>query len=654
MSDDSPPSPRRRTTARLVARPAAPPVSERPLATIPVLTSRSVVKPTPLAPLLEELNSIVSRPTEDIACRDALLDCVARHRLLLGGAWYHTEGDAIVTDARRFPGGAFDRVEVRQWLESVAAQCLAEGKPIAVESPQFGDMAVIAVIARPNPAPADWSGPTPVHTLVLLIPNSSTRSTDSELLAAECVARAWNGWFEWRASRMAHERLRATAALVELIGQVNSAATLRLATQTVATEFHQLIECQFVAICLIAPRQSTAHFASTSGLGDVNRFTPLVERLEAAANEAVVRGEPVFYPERVLAAAAAPLALRKAAETLQVESIATIPLRDESARVVGALVCGGTARTLLSPATMSLLQASTLPLGAALAAARRMEGGWVARLRRRFVAYTESRARSAWIAAALLATLVLLYPAHYRPRGRAVVEPVERRYALAPHEGLVENTFVEPGDSVEAGQVVARMDGRELRWELAGVIADEQRRAKERDVRLSSRQVADSILSTLEMEQLAARRQLLEHRLANLEIRSPIQGVVLTGATDQRRNYPVDKGHTLYEFAELNPMRIEIAIPASELPHIHVGQLAQVQINGETGLVRTGEITRIRPQSEIRHELNVFVAEVEMENSDLRLRPGMEGAARIVGDRRPLAWHWGHRLCERILAVLWW
>lgn len=653
MSDDAPKSPRRRATARLVASPPTSPTSERPLASIPVLSNKSVVRPTPLAPLLDELNTIVSRPTEDIACRDALLDCIARHRLLLGGAWFHTEGKAVVSDAKRFPGGVFERIEVRQWTEAVAARCLAEGQPIAVESPQFSNLTVIAVLARPNPAPADWSGPAPVHALALLIPQASTRSTDAELLAAECVARAWNGWFEWRASRLAHERLRATAALVELVGRIASAPTLRAATQVVATEFQQLIDCQFAALCLVSPRQSTAHFAAVSGLGDVNSFTPLVERLEAAANESVLRGEPTVHPDLAVTSASS-LALRKAAETLQVESIVSIPLRDENSRTVGALVCGGAARKLLAPATTALLHASMPPLGAALAAARRAEGGWGVRFRRRLEAYLGSHQRAVWLGAFLLTALVLLFPAHYRPRGRAVVEPVERRYALAPHEGLVEDTFVKPGDTVEQGQLVARMDGRELRWELAGVIADEQRRAKERDVRISARQVAESILSTLEMEQLTARRQLLEHRLANLDIRSPIVGVVLTGAVDQRRNYPVDKGETLYEFAELNPVRIEIAIPASELPHVRIGQSAQVQINGETGQMRSGEITRIRPQSEIRHQINVFVAEVEVQNSDLSLRPGMEGVARIVADRRPLAWHWGHRLWERIIAMAWW
>ena len=100
-------------------------------------------------------------------------------------------------------------------------------------------------------------------------------------------------------------------------------------------------------------------------------------------------------------------------------------------------------------------------------------------------------------------------------------------------------------------------------------------------------------------------------------------------------------------------MRIDLAIPSAELPHIREGMTVEVRVDGDLAVPLTGIIERIRPQSEIRDQLNVFIAEVQIENPDNRLRPGMEGSARISSDRHTLGWNFGHRLWERIVTKLW-
>ena len=74
---------------------------------------------------------------------------------------------------------------------------------------------------------------------------------------------------------------------------------------------------------------------------------------------------------------------------------------------------------------------------------------------------------------ALLLALVAMAAAAFVPIPYKIdcvctLEPVVRRFVAAPHAGVLEKSIVEPGDRVRRNDVLGRMDGREIQWELAG------------------------------------------------------------------------------------------------------------------------------------------------------------------------------------------
>ena len=81
---------------------------------------------------------------------------------------------------------------------------------------------------------------------------------------------------------------------------------------------------------------------------------------------------------------------------------------------------------------------------------------------------------------------------------------------------------------------------------------------------------------------------------------------------------------------------------------VRPGLSVELNFEGFGGQVFCGRLGKIRPRSEIRDDDNVFVAEVLMDNSDHRLRPGMKGHARIIGDRRSVGWIVFHRAWEKV------
>ena len=74
----------------------------------------------------------------------------------------------------------------------------------------------------------------------------------------------------------------------------------------------------------------------------------------------------------------------------------------------------------------------------------------------------------------------------------------------------------------------------------------------------------------------------------------------------------------------------------------------RIKLNAYPFRTWNGKVTKIHPKSEIREQESVFVAEVELENTDLSLKPGMKGQAKIVSDAYPIGWNLFHQPFEKL------
>lgn len=606
-----------------------------------------------------ELDSIIRRPVAAAECRDALLDALVRHRSLVAGAWYIVDGANAKVDANRLQGPVFERDEIRKWLSLLAVRAIAEQRNLIVPSPTVRNLQAICIpmnLSQPVTADRQTDGKEPPLqglTLTILVTDSQAQNLESELLSAQCIIRSWVVWNALAGELAANTRMVGTSAVLELTGLVTTAEDLNSAAHTLTNTLQEHMKCRLVALGLVVPKRSVVALTSLSGVADTDAKSSQVQLLTAAMNEVILRGSMTAYPSIGKTSNHLCLAHKRLSEVFGVEAVISMPLRDENEEIIGVLLCGGSARQLLNESPIQFLTACSIPLGQAMTAARRMDGGWFKRLDRKFATFLKTH-EGVFILAVLTVLIATCFlPWTYYIRCRCRIEPVVRQFSLSPYDGSLEETFVEPGDIVKKGDLLARMNGRELNWELAGITAETERASKERDTNMAQLKAVDSLMSALEVEKLAAREQLLKHRRSELEIKSPMDGVVLAGSLDQRQNYPVKAGEKLYEIAPLNPLRIDLAIPSAELPHIREGMPVEVRVDGDAAVPLTGIIGRIRPQSEIRDHVNVFVAEVHIENPDYRLRPGMEGSVRISSDHHTLGWNFGHRLWERIVTKLW-
>lgn len=305
---------------------------------------------------------------------------------------------------------------------------------------------------------------------------------------------------------------------------------------------------------------------------------------------------------------------------------------------------------------MSLSLASST-IGSQIRLHQEAQSGFFKRVARSLAQLTKKQGRLTVLVPLLLMVGVLAFPLPMKIKCDTELQPRKRRLVSASFDGRLESVFVEPGDLIKAGETIARMDAREIQWELDSAEADYNRAKKERDTASAPPYVdrAKAQIAEYEMQRLESKRQLLKDRILNLDIRSPIDGVVLSGEMEKLEGSRLKMGQTLIEVGPLDEIVFEVAIPDTTISHVEPGNEVFVKLDSLPSRTFRGVLDCIHPRAEQRDHANVFIGEVHLANpADVNLRPGMGGRAKIVGRRHPLAWNLFHRAIEQILFRIGW
>lgn len=247
-----------------------------------------------------------------------------------------------------------------------------------------------------------------------------------------------------------------------------------------------------------------------------------------------------------------------------------------------------------------------------------------------------------------------LLPLRYVVPAGIELQANERRFVAVPFDGLLRSSTVRPGDLVKAGELLAEIDPRELEYELSGVNAELERALQEKKAQMVERNVAASQMAGLDSQRLRSKADLLVFRRQNLEIRSPITGVIVRGDLERSWGMPMTRGDTLFEVAPLTVMQVEIAVPEDEIRHVRIGMGVEFFLDALPTRALQGTVSWIHPRAELVDNQNVFIAQMELENPDLLYRPGMRGTARIKSDRHPLIWNYLHKPYYALRHALGW
>jgi putative peptide zinc metalloprotease protein len=255
--------------------------------------------------------------------------------------------------------------------------------------------------------------------------------------------------------------------------------------------------------------------------------------------------------------------------------------------------------------------------------------------------------RHPWALGAVAALALLLPLSHDTVKGPFVLEPVQTAVVRNVVPGSVTRVYADEGMTVQAGEALIQLRNLPLQSDFASAEASytvASDRAKSAALRYADFGAADQ-----ERDQLAKQASALGAEASNLDVRSPISGLVLTPHVADRLGSYLPEGTTLAEIADLSRMRARIFVSEHDLYRLAVGSKARLEVNGVWGTLDT-RVTSLSPQSSALDPVlaqanefkglgapNFYVAQIEVDNAGGRLKPGMIGTARIYGARRSLA-----------------
>ena len=244
-----------------------------------------------------------------------------------------------------------------------------------------------------------------------------------------------------------------------------------------------------------------------------------------------------------------------------------------------------------------------------------------------------------WMAPLAIACLALLAPIPYYPKRDCVFEPESKQYLSSPIQGRIASCEVRPGDRVEKGQLMARLDDDQLRRDLATAQAEYDAASKKRDAALATRAPGNSGLAIIEMNQASRRIESIEDQLRRLEIRATTTGIVVQGDWQRSIGMPLTLGQSLFEVAELESMTAEVRLLPSDLAQINVGDEVSVRSDASGIATFRGKISRIEPRATVIDDDAVFLADVVIRDPEMQLRPGMKATAQINAGWKSLGWY---------------
>ena len=122
-------------------------------------------------------------------------------------------------------------------------------------------------------------------------------------------------------------------------------------------------------------------------------------------------------------------------------------------------------------------------------------------------------------------------------------------------------------------------------------------------------------------------------------LKSPFKGVVVQRNVDpgdlvgNTQTASDNRSRPLFVIAQLDKIRVRIAVPENEVPWANVGDPVSLQMRAIPGRIFSGTISRTA--SALDESTRTMLVEVDLDNADGVLLPGMYGEATIILEQIP-------------------
>lgn len=259
--------------------------------------------------------------------------------------------------------------------------------------------------------------------------------------------------------------------------------------------------------------------------------------------------------------------------------------------------------------------------------------------------------RTRWMTLGVVFECVLFlsfFPLPMRIGGDAVVAPQHLVTVAAPVDGNITAVYAHEGERVRAGDVLGAMNDWQWRADLASAEAKYQQAmlVMQNDL---AHGAAQSGADRAQAEFLHSEMDRARSRVETAQLRSPIDGVVITPDLQNVAGKHLDAGASFAQVLDLSTALVQVAIPERDTVLMKPGENVAIKLDSYPRRTFRARISVVSPEAKAGDGDRTFVVEVPLPNDDASLRAGMTGRAKVslgwhaagyVMLRRPALWVW--------------
>ena len=469
------------------------------------------------------------------------------------------------------------------------------------------------------------------------------------------------GWLEVLLRRHADPgeaaRLR-VKLMLQLVGAFLMQRDFRDAATALVTDVASQLGCDRVTLASL--ERGRLRVEAVSHASQFDARSNLLTATVGAMTEALDQGEAVVHPSEREERLVVTHAHAELAQLAGGAAVASFPLT-HNGRAVGALTLERAQGARFDAQTVELVEGLAGMLGPLLELQRTRHQSLPAHaaqkaldLRTRLFGPRHGGLKLGAAALVLLALFLAFAKGAYRVGADARIEGEIQRAITAPFQGYVREAAARAGDAVKKGQIMARLDDRDLRVERARLGSQREQLAQQYRDAMARQERSQVRIVSAQIAQAEAQIALLDEQLARTEVSAPFDGVVVSGDLTQSLGAPLERGQVMFEVAPLDAYRIVLQVGEQDIADVRVGQAGELVLTPMPGQRYPLKVVKITPVSTAKDGRNVFRVEAELgARADERLRPGMEGVAKIEIGERHVAWIWTRRMVDWLSLRLW-
>lgn len=238
------------------------------------------------------------------------------------------------------------------------------------------------------------------------------------------------------------------------------------------------------------------------------------------------------------------------------------------------------------------------------------------------------------------------------------VEPINVVEVKSKSSGQITSMPVETGSEVRPGDLLVQLDTRDVQNQYDQAEADlnaadarlqvseaQKKRSddlfRQRIITAQENETARLDYANAQAAVIRARTSLdlAKQRLEDATVRAPVSGMVIEktvslGQVITSATSAFGGGTTLLKMADLGKVRMRALFNETDIGSVQPGQPATVTVDAYPDRPFRGTVEKIEPQAVVQQSVTMFPVLINLANQEGLLKPGMNGEASVLVDRR--------------------